>query len=161
MNDIEIRPAEAGDADGIARIYNQIIRETTITFVPIDKTPEEIAASLPKSDAYLVAVRGQEILGFASFGPFRKGIGYKGVKEHSICLDETARGLGLGQQMLGALEKIARAQGVHSMVAGVSGENDAGITFHAKQGYQRVGHLPGIGQKFGRRIDLILMQKSL
>ena len=161
MTGITIREAREEDAEAIARIYNQIIRDTTITFVPQEKTVEEITDSLPRSDAYLVATKGGEVIGFASFGPFRKGLGYKGVKEHSICLDESARGTGLGAELLQAIEEIARGQGVHTMVAGVSGENAAGIAFHAKQGYAQVGHMPAIGEKFGRRIDLILMQKSL
>ena len=108
-----------------------------------------------------MACDGAQVLGFASFGPFRKGLGYARVKEHSICLAEGVRGAGLGARLLLALEDEARAKGVTHMIAGVSGENPAGQRFHARHGYERVGHLPEIGQKFGRRIDLVLMQKTL
>jgi phosphinothricin acetyltransferase len=161
MGAIELRAATAQDAGGIAEIYNQIIRDTTITFAPVEKSEAEVATQIAQADAYLVASDGARILGFASFAPFRKGPGYGGVKEHSICLAQTARGTGLGSQLLDALEDEARAQGVVHMIAGVSGENAAGVQFHAQRGYQTVGHLPEIGQKFGRQIDLVLMQKTL
>ena len=157
----EIRVATPEDASGIAVIYNQIIRDTTITFAPDEKSEADITAMIGEADAYLVACDGGEVLGFASFSAFRKGPGYAGVKEHSICLAQSTRGAGLGVQLLDALEAAARAQGVTHMIAGVSGENAAGLAFHARHGYEKVGHLPEIGRKFGRAIDLVLMQKTL
>jgi phosphinothricin acetyltransferase len=161
MIETQIRPALARDAAGVAEIYNQIIRDTTITFASVEKSNPELVAAFEEADAYLVAEKGGRIVGFASFAAFRKGPGYAGVKEHSICLHTSMRGTGLGTILLHTLENAARAQGVIHMVAGVSGENDAGLRFHAAQGYKNVGHLPDIGQKFGRSIDLVLMQKKL
>ncbi len=157
----QLRAATAQDAAAIAEIYNQIIRDTTITFAPVEKSETEIAAQITEADAYLVACDGAQVVGFASFAPFRKGLGYSRVKEHSICLAQGVRGAGLGAQLLRALEDAALVRGVTHMIAGVSGENAAGQKFHARHGYQTVGHLPEIGQKFGRRIDLVLMQKTL
>lgn len=156
-----IRPATARDAAGILPIYNRLIRETTVTFLPDEKTAAEIAQAIETADAYFVAEREGEIIGFASFGPFRAGRGYARVKEHSICLAVAARGDGLGTRLLDQVEAEARTQGVHFMVAGISGENAPGLQFHAQRGYKTVGHLPEIGEKFGRRLDLVLMQKSL
>ncbi|MEM6594827.1 MAG: N-acetyltransferase family protein [Pseudomonadota bacterium] len=156
-----IRAATVADAAGILPIYNRLIRDTTVTFLPHEKTEDEIAEAISKADTYLVAIRAGVVTGFASFGPFRAGAGYASVKEHSICLDEKVRGSGLGARLLDALESEARAQGVRVMVAGISGENGPGQRFHARQGYQQVGLMPAIGEKFGRRLDLVLMQKSL
>ncbi|MEM7471514.1 MAG: N-acetyltransferase family protein [Pseudomonadota bacterium] len=156
-----IRTARAEDAAGIAPIYNQIIRDTTITFLPDEKTVDDLVAAIEAADAYLVAEHGSEIVAFASFGPFRSGAGYARVKEHSICLAQQARGHGLGAALMKALEDAARAQGVRVLVAGISGENDAAQRFHTRLGYVQVGHLPEIGDKFGRPLDLVLMQKSL
>ncbi len=156
-----IRPATAQDANGIAAIYNQIIRDTTITFAPDEKSETEIIAAISEADCYLVCDAGGEVTGFGSYAPFRKGAGYARVKEHSICLSRTARGAGLGAELLAALEGHAKAAGVRAMIAGVSGENLPGQKFHAREGYKIVGQLPGVGHKFGRALDLVLMQKNL
>ncbi len=156
-----IRPAEPRDACAIAAILNQIIRDTTITFNSVEKTEAEVADGIAQADAYFVAELDNAVVGYASFGPFRKGIGYEAVKEHSIGLHPDVRVAGIGSKLLENIEKSAKSMGVRNMVAGVSIENDAGLKFHAKHGYERVGHLPAIGQKFNRSIDLVLMQKTL
>lgn len=157
----QIRPAEPRDAEAIAAILNQTIRDTTITFTNVEKTAADMAAAIPHADAFLVAEHHQTVIGYASLAPFRQGVGYAATKEHSIHLATQARGAGTGGKLLAALEKIARGQGVKHMVAGISGENAAAIGFHQKHGYMHTGRLPGIGQKFNRSIDLVLMQKTL
>lgn len=81
--------------------------------------------------------------------------------EHSIHLEPLARGQGLGRALMQAIETHALARGTHSMIAGVSGENATGIAFHAALGYRTVATLPESGFKFGRWLDLVLMQKFL
>ena len=156
-----IRRAEPRDAPSVARILNALIRDTTVTFNPTQKTEEEVVMMFLETEVFLVAEADNSIIGYASYNPFRKGTGYAGVKEHSICLEQGTRGQGTGTALLNRLERIARREGVRHIVAGVSGENSAGLKFHAKHGFVEVGKLPGIGHKFGRDIDLILMQKSL
>ena len=60
-----------------------------------------------------------------------------------------------------AVETHARTSGAHQMIAGVSGENPHGIAFHAALGYARITTVPQAGRKFGRFMDLVLMQKFL
>lgn len=159
-----IRPAAPADCPGIAAIWNPIIRDTAVTFTTAEKTAEGLAATLAEKAAaglpFLVAEDGG-LLGFATYGPFRAGPGYARTMEHTIILGPAARGRGVGRALMAAVEDHARARGVHSMFAGVSAENPAARAFHAAVGYAEIAVLPEVGWKFGRWMDLVLMQKRL
>lgn len=160
-----IREARTGDAGAIAAVLNPVIRETAVTFTTAEKTPEtlaqEIAARQTEGKAYLVAEQDGEILGFATYFQFRGGPGYVRTMEHTIVLDPAAQGRGVGRALMAGLEEHARAAGVHSLWAGVSAENPAGLQFHLKVGFTRIARLPEVGHKSGRYMDLILLQKIL
>ena len=102
-----------------------------------------------------------EVIGFATYFQFRGGLGYGHTMEHSILLHPELRGRGAGRALMAAIENHARAAGVHTMFAGVSSENPSGVAFHEAIGFARVAVLPEVGRKFGRWIDLVLLQKHL
>ncbi|WP_370313427.1 N-acetyltransferase family protein [Sagittula sp.] len=157
-----LRTAEPRDAAAIAAIWNEIIDHTAITFTTERKTPEGIVADIAsRGPAFIVAEDAGRLAGFATYFPFRGGPGYAHTKEHSIQLEDHARGAGLGRLLMAELERVARAEGVHSLWAGVSGENPGGVAFHAAIGFTPIATLPQVGFKFGRWMDLVLMQKIL
>jgi len=156
-----IRAARPGDADAIAAIQNPVIRDTAITFNSQEKTPDEIVAAIHELPCFLVAVDDGRILGFVSYLPFRRGVGYARTMEHTILLSPEARGRGAGRALMTAAEDHARRAGVGSLWAGVGGENPDGVAFHARLGFEEVARLPKVGFKFGRWMDLVLMRKWL
>lgn len=156
-----VRKATAQDAEAVAGIMNPVIRDTTISFKPHELPVEDVAASIDAAPAYLVAEDAGEVIGFASYDQFRKGPGYARSMENTIVLAPSARGKGAGRALMVALEEVARAQGIGSLWAGVSGENPAGVAFHAACGFEEVCVLPKVGYKFGRWLDLTLMRKWL
>ncbi len=161
-----IRPAIVLDAQAIADVWNPWIRDTGITFNAVDKRPEEVAQLIVNrttaGHGFLVATDdGGVILGFATYTQFRGGTGYAKTMEHSIILAPQARGKGLGKALLQATEKHAAEEGAHQILAGVSSENADGIKFHLAMGYAEAARIRDAGYKFGRYMDLVLMQKFL
>jgi len=161
-----IRPAQTADAPAIAALLNHWIEHTAVTFNPVPKTEADILAMLAAKQAaghaFLVAVGpGGALLGQASYGQFRAGAGYATCMEHSISLAPDAAGAGIGRALMTAIEDHARTHGAHQMIAGVSGENATGRAFHDRLGYRLIATVPQAGHKFGRFIDLLLMQKFL
>ncbi len=153
-----IRPATVKDAGWICTIWNEVIETSTATFTTCAKTVEEIASLISeRPKAFLVVTE----VGFATYGRFREGPGYADAREATVYLANNACGHGTGKALLAELEVNARKAGIRTFVAGASGTNGGAIRFFEREGYFRVGQLPGIGQKFGQRLDLVLMQKNL
>lgn len=160
-----IRDAGEGDAAAIAAIWNPYIRDTAVTFNAAEKTTDDVALMIrdrqSAGHAFLVAERDGAVCGFATYAQFRGGVGYARTMEHTILLSPAAQGTGLGRALLAAIETHARTAGALSIFAGVSAENPDGRAFHARMGYTQVAILQRVGFKFGRAMDLVLMQKFL
>lgn len=157
-----IRPARPQDAERIAKIWNRVIRDTAATFTTAEKTKAGLCKDIEtRGDGFLVVETEGRVEGFATYFPFRGGPGYKHTKEHTISLSPAIQGQGAGRLLMNRLEDAARKDDVHSLFAGVSGDNPDGIAFHAAIGYREVARLPEVGRKFDRWMDLVLMQKIL
>lgn len=155
-----LRRATEADIPEIRAIWNPLIRETAATFTTEEKTREGLAALIAeRGDAFIVAEGSGAVLGFAGFGPFRPGPGYRHTAEHTVILAADARGRGTGRALMGRLEEVARARGIHTLIGAVSGENAGAIAFHEAIGFSRAGVLQEAGHKFGRWLDLVLFHK--
>ena len=156
-----IRNATLVDAHAIQELWNLAILDTLITFNSVPKTLLDVEKAIDNAKCMLVAEEDGDVIGYASFNQFRAGIGYAQTAEHSIMLAPKARGRGAGRALMDRIEEEARAQGFHSMIAGVSGSNPIGEPFHAAIGYKTVGVVPQAGRKHDQWHDLVLMQKIL
>ncbi|MEP3919442.1 N-acetyltransferase family protein [Ascidiaceihabitans sp.] len=156
-----IRPATPSDVDDICALWNDVITSTTITFTTQNKTPQDVLQTLDGPWPTLIATRNGAFSGFASLSPFRAGPGYRHVAEHTVYLRDDAQGAGQGKALMMAVQKSAKGIGLRALIGAVSGSNLAAVAFHEKLGFSKVGVLPEIGEKWGTRLDLILMQKNL
>jgi len=154
-----IRAATPDDAPAVAAIWNVAIRDTLITFNPVEKTDAEVAALITQD--CLVWEEAGDVMGFARFFPFRGGEGYRFTVEQTIMLHPGGHGRGGGRALMDAICAAAKAKGMHTMFAGCSAENPEAVKFHAACGFVTVATLREVGFKFGRWIDLVLMQKDL
>lgn len=156
-----VRAADLGDAAGIAAALNPVIRDTTISFKPNELSLDEVRDLISTAPGIFVAEVDAKVVGYASYDQFRRGAGYARSMEHSIILTPEARGHGVGRALMEVVESHARAAGVGSLWAGVSGENPGGVAFHTRLGFETVAVLPKVGFKFDRWLDLTLMRKWL
>ncbi len=159
-----IRDATPDDIAAIMEIWNHAVRETVATFSSEEKTHEGLAqllAARQEHYCFVVAEIEGRVTGFATYGPFRSGNGYRFTFENSVYLAAGAQGRGIGRALMEAVETHARGIGGHSMIAGVTASNAAAVAFHRALGYRTEALVPEAGYKFDCWHDLLLMQKFL
>jgi phosphinothricin acetyltransferase len=157
-----IRPATERDLPEILRIYNHAVEHTTAVFEYQPHTIEmrrewfrgKQAASLP----VLVAGEADAVSGFATYGPFRAWPAYKYSVEHSVYVDPAVHRQGIGSALVRAVLDEARARDVHVVMAGITSDNGVSLRLHERLGFKEVAHIPEVGFKFGRWLDLKLLQ---
>lgn len=163
-----IRDATIADLAQITAIYNALLETTTHewteTLHTVSERAEWLAGQRAAGYPALVAADGNEVVGWATYGDFRDSTrwpGYRHTVEHSIHVREDCWGRGVGRALVEALIDRARGEGKHVMVAGIDAGNIESIRFHERVGFFEVARMPEIGEKFGRRLDLVLMQRML
>lgn len=160
-----IRPAAAGDAAAIARIYNHYVASTIITFeeqaVSIEEMTGRIleigAASLP----WLVAEQEGRTVGYAYASKWKGRCAYRFSAESTIYLDPDFMGLGYGTKLYERLFAMLRERGMHAVIGGVALPNPASVALHEKLGMKKVAHFSEVGYKFGKWIDVGYWQATL
>jgi len=162
---MEISDAVESDIPSITDIYNDVIRTSTAIFNDAPVSVEDRIAwwkgRVSQGYPVLVAKDEDSVVGFGAFGDFRPWPGYRLTVEGTIHLAPSARRQGIGAALLEVLIARAREAGKHVMVAGVDSENLPSLRFLERSGFQRVGHLREVGNKFGRFLDLIFLQYTL
>ncbi len=102
-----------------------------------------------------------ELIGFATFGPFRAFPAYKYSVEHSVYVDARFRGQGIGRTLLCQLIELCRAEDYHMMIGGIDGTNQASISLHQALGFEHCATIQQAAYKFGRWLDLQFYQLIL
>ncbi|MDR1990958.1 MAG: GNAT family N-acetyltransferase [Acidobacteriaceae bacterium] len=165
MTTIQIRDAREDDLPGLLAIYNDVVASSTAIYrdtpASLDDRRDWWQARVAAHHPVLVAIDDHGVAGFASYGEFRVWPGYRYTVEHSVHIRHDRRGQGLGTALMTPLLEHAREQGMHVMVAGIDADNHGSIVFHERLGFERVAHMREVGFKFGRWLDLVLLQKIL
>lgn len=159
-----IRPALLGDAQALADIYNVEVLESTATFDLVPRTIEEQRRWMTERSgalAVLVAEVDDHIAGFASLSPFHSRPAYSTTVENSIYVHRDHRGKGIAAELMESLIDTARHHGFHSMIARIADGQPASVALHRSVGFELVGTEREVGRKFGRWLDVVIMQLFL
>ena len=163
---LTFRPSTDADVPAITAIYAHHVTHGTGTFETTPPTEADMAARradvLSKGLPYLVAELDGRVLGFAYCNWFKPRPAYRFSAEDSIYLDPDAAGQRIGNRLLLELAKQAETAGIRKLIA-VIGDSDnvRSIGVHRAVGFRHVGTIESCGWKFGRWLDIVLMEKSL
>jgi phosphinothricin acetyltransferase len=165
---VVVRDAVAADVPAITDIANALLATTTIEWTDTPHTIEERATWMSGQAAaghpVVVADVDGEVAGWAAWGAFRdvrRWPGYRFTVEHTIHVRRDRWGSGVGRALMDELIRRARAAGLHTLVAAIDGENEASIRFHERLGFVEVARMPQVGAKFGRWLDVVMLQYRL
>jgi L-amino acid N-acyltransferase YncA len=159
---MQVRPAEPGDTDAVAAIYNHGIAERQATFETRARRPQEVAAWLEEGRPFLVAVDDDgTVVGFARVSPYSVRRAYAGVGEHGVYVSPAARGRGAGKRLLEALAQAAEAAGYHKLTSRVFTTNAASLALHRATGFTAVGVQRRHGRLDGEWKDTVLVERLL
>jgi L-amino acid N-acyltransferase YncA len=159
-----IRLASDADLPAINAIYNHYVDHSTATYQLEPETAEARAAWFAEhGPAYPVTVveRGAEVIGWGSLSKFRARAAYQPTVENSVYLRHDVLGQGVGRLVLADLIDRARALGYHSIIAGISAEQEPSICLHARFAFVEVARLREVGRKFDQWLDVIYMQRMV
>lgn len=161
-----IRPSHDADLPAITAIYAHHVLHGTGTFETTPPNQTDMtgrrADVLAKGLPWLVAEEDGQVLGFAYCQWFKPRPAYRFSAEDSIYLAPEAAGKGLGTLLLNDLIVRAQALGVRKLIAVIGDSANVGsVGVHRKAGFAQVGVLQSCGWKFGRWLDVVLMDKTL
>jgi L-amino acid N-acyltransferase len=162
---MDIRAAFMADAEAIRAIYNDAVINTTAVFdyAPRDEQTQRdwLHAKIEQQWPVLVAQDAGRVVGYCSYGPFRPWPAYLHTVENAIYIAPDQRGKGVGKRLLAALIEDARTRRLHTMIAGITGDNIASLRLHEALGFRQAGLLREAGWKFERWLDLVFLQRML
>lgn len=162
-----VRPFKPEDAAAIADIYRPYVEKTTITAEEVAPDADEIIRrwqhlkelGLP----YLVAEIDGEVAGYAYAGRFRMRSAYRYTVENSIYVSDRFHRRGVARELMTRLIEACSWAGAKQMIAVIADPeyNDKSVGLHTSLGFKRVALFEGIGLKFGRHLDVAMMQRHI
>jgi len=159
-----VRLATLDDAEAIRTIYNREVTGSTVTFDLVPRSSDDQRAWLAAhagAHPAVVAEDGGTVVGFGSLSPYRDRPAYATTVEDSVYVDAASRGRGAGRLLLAELVRLAGLHGFHTVVGRIVGGHEASIALHRRCGFELVGVEREVGRKFGRWLDVVVVQHLL
>jgi phosphinothricin acetyltransferase len=157
-----IRPAQKTDLPGITIIYNEAIKNSNATFDTETKTLQEQYQWYDdhgSKNPIIVAENNREIIGWAALSKWSDRCAYSDTAEISLYVKEKFQKEGIGTQLLEHILNKGKLTGIHTIIARITEGNDESIKLHERYGFEHIGRMKEVGIKFGKRLDVYLLQK--
>ena len=150
----------------MTRIYRHHVLHGTGTFEieppDFEEMERRLRLVLSRGLPWLVAEREGGVVGYAYANWFREREAYRWTLEDSVYIEEQQRGLGLGSALMQRLLDACETCGTRQLLAVIGdGANQGSIALHLRHGFAHCGVMPAVGWKFGRWLDVVLMQKAI
>jgi L-amino acid N-acyltransferase YncA len=155
------------DAEATRQIYNLEVTTSTVTFDLVPRSLDEQRRWIgARSGAHAVVVaedtaNGGEIVGFGSLSPWRDRPAYSTSVEDSVYVRRDYQGRGVGKTLLTELVRVGRAHGFHAIFARIVGGHESSVALHRALGFEVVGTEREVGRKFGKWLDVVVMELLL
>lgn len=166
MQEIKItfQPVKEQDISKLLEIYLYYIRNSTATFqiadISFDDMRELVIPENLKYRSFSI-LADCELCGYVSYHKYREREAFSQTAEVSIYLENGSTMHGIGSKALQMLEPLAKAAGIHTLLALVCHENTESIRLFERSGYTQQSCLKEVGYKFGRYLDLVILQKHI
>lgn len=159
-----VRLAQLDDAEATRQIYNLEVTTSTVTFDLVPRSLDDQRRWLDArsgAHAVVVAEEAGEIAGFGSLSPWRDRPAYATSVEDSVYVHRGHQGRGVGKALLTELVRVARAHGFHAVFARIVDGHASSVALHRAVGFEVVGTEREVGRKFGRWLDVLVMELLL
>lgn len=160
---LTIRPATSEDLGAIREIYNDAVLKTVASFDIEPRTPEEQEiwfATHGSKYPIVVAEQDDLVVGWASLSKWSDRGAYSDTAEISFYVKEEHQRKGIGRKLLEKILQEGQNAGLHAVIAQIAEGNEVSIRLAKFMGFDHVGILKEVGQKFGRLLDVYVMQKT-
>ena len=148
----------------LTEILNHYIQHTTVTFhtqpLTVFEMAEKVFFTQPYHRAFVIKYQA-DVIGYCAVSQWKKQEAYRHTAEINVYLHHRCIGQGIGSMAIQHLEAFARDNDIHTLIAGLCSENTPSRRLFEKNGYAHCAHFQKVGQKFGRQLDVIYMQKIL
>jgi L-amino acid N-acyltransferase len=163
---LEIRLARPEDLPAIAEIYDFEVLHTCATFdtepLSLEDRRRWLDSHVPSRHPVVVAELEREIAGWASLSSWSSKCAYARAAEVSVYVHRERRGQGVGKALLLELIERGREVGLGVLLTRIcTADGEASLRLHERVGFQRVGTMRRVGEKFGRILDVELLDLHL
>lgn len=159
-----IRKAVEKDLSAINEIYNDAVLNSTATFDVEEKNPADRKKwfeNREKQYSVIVAEIDGIVVGWASLNPYSDRLAYAKTCENSLYVAPKYKRQGIGKNLLKASIEMSRENKFHTILSRITKENETSIIMHKKEGFFSVGVMKEVGEKFGRLLDVEILQLIL